>query len=256
MLRAMRGITSLLGPAAVSAALLLTAHSGPLGAEPEPDYAAMRRALVDRIGVQARAAANEIGLPRPSQRILDVIAKVPRHAFVPRELRPYAYLDRPLPVGHGQNISQPYIIALMTEIARVGKDDVVFETGTGAGYHAAILSLLAKRVYSVEVIKPLARRAGEILKRLGYDVRTREGDGYFGWPEAGPYDVIIIKEAVDHVPPALLRQLKPGGRMVLPLGPLNGVQDLTLVEKDRRGRVKRTRMLPVRFSPLQGGERI
>ncbi len=221
-----------------------------------PEYAARRETLTRTIAATAMLESRA-GVPAPSQRILDAIGKVPRHAFVPEPLRPFAYLDRPLPVGHGQNISQPYIIALMTELARLGPDDVVFETGTGAGYHAAVLSLLVRQVYSVEVIEPLALKAAKTLKRLGYDnVEARAGDGYFGWAEHGPYDAIIVKEAVDHIPAALINQLKPKGRLVVPLGPMNGIQLLTVVEKDADGRLRQRSILPVRFSPLQGGARI
>lgn len=243
--------------AVLAFALIFIAAPESAGAEPAPDYKAQRRVLVKTIEAHARFLRAQTGLAPPTKKLLNIMGKVPRHLFVPKPLRPYAYLDRPLPIGHGQNIAQPYIVALMTDLARIGPNDVVFETGTGAGYHAAILSLLAKRVYSVEVIEPLARSAARRLARLGYrNVETRAGDGYFGWPEKGPYDVIIIKEAVDHIPPALLKQLKPGGRMVLPLGPLSRTQQLTLVEKSKDGRIKKTEILPVRFSPFQGGERI
>jgi len=223
----------------------------------EGEFRAQREALVRYLEAYSKAAEESAGIPRPSARVLAAIAQVPRHDFLPAPLRPLAYLDRPLPLGHGQNIAQPYLIALMTELARVGADDVVYETGTGAGYHAAVLSLLAKHVYSVEIVEPLAFTAAATLRRLGYDnVTVQPGDGYYGLPEHGPYDVVIIKEAVDHVPGSLLRQLRPGGRMVLPLGPLNGLQYLTVVEKDAAGAVTERRILPVRFSPFQGGERI
>jgi protein-L-isoaspartate(D-aspartate) O-methyltransferase len=134
---------------------------------------------------------------------------------------------------------------------------VVFETGTGAGYHAAVLAELADRVYSVEVIEPLAMRAARLLGDMGYaNVETHIGDGYFGWPEKAPFDVIIVKEAIDHIPPPLLKQLKPGGRLIAPIGPLHDTQNLTLVEKGTNGDLKTTNVLEVRFSPLQGGERI
>jgi protein-L-isoaspartate(D-aspartate) O-methyltransferase len=144
----------------------------------------------------------------------------------------------------------------MTQLAELEPDDVVFETGTGAGYHAALLSRLAARVYSVEVVEPLAREAAGTLKQLGFDnVWSKAGDGYYGWADEGPYDAIIVKEAVDHVPPPLLDQLRPGGRMVVPLGPQDLGQILTVVRKDADGRVRRTGIMPVIFSPLQGGER-
>jgi protein-L-isoaspartate(D-aspartate) O-methyltransferase len=182
---------------------------------------------------------------------------VPRHEFVPVELRHLAYLDTPLPLGQEQNIAQPYLVALMTHLARVDARDIVFETGTGAGYHAAVLSMLAARVVSVEVVSPLALRASATLKALDYDnVEVIASDGYYGAPGKGPFDAMIVKEALDHVPPPLLAQLKRGGRLVLPLGPPQGPQFLTVIEKLPDGRTRSTRILPVSFSPLQGGERI
>ncbi len=238
-----------------AASALADARVAP-GVEELP-YKEMRLKLVREIALRAKLTSAETGVETLDARVLEAVAEVPRHEFVPTVLRPFAYLNRPLPLGHGQNIANPYLIALMTHLARVGEGDVVFETGTGAGYHAAILSRLAKRVYSVEVIEPLAEKAVERLRRLEYDnVETLVGDGYYGWPSAAPFDVIIVKEAVDHIPPPLLKQLKPGGRMVIPLGPLNGVQHLTLIEKGVEGRLTRKRVLAVRFSPLQGGQRI
>jgi protein-L-isoaspartate(D-aspartate) O-methyltransferase len=163
----------------------------------------------------------------------------------------------PLPIGQGQNIAQPYLVALMTHLARVEPGDLVFETGTGAGYHAAVLSLLAGKVVSVEVVAPLALRAAAKLKALGYDnIEVVASDGYYGAPAKGPFDAMIVKEAIDHLPPPLVAQLKPGGRLVLPLGPLDGPQYLTVIEKLPDGRTRATRIMPVRFTPLQGGERI
>ncbi len=223
----------------------------------EPDYANLRAELMREIEAHARMTERLMGIKAPNRRVMETMAKVPRHEFVPHRLRPYAYLNRPLPLGFGQNISEPYLIALMTHLADLSTDDVVFETGTGAGYQAAILAGLAKRVYSVEIIKPLARRAAETLARLGFDnVEVRASDGFFGWPEHGPYDAMIIKESMTYVPPPLLRQLKPGGRMVVPLGPPDSTQYLTLIRKEKDGRMREMRILPVRFSPLQGGERL
>lgn len=213
--------------------------------------------MVRVIQLQARLTRDLTGIDEIDPRVLEAMSKVPRHHFVPEPLAQFAYVDRPLPLGYGQNISQPFIIALMTHILGLDKEDVVFETGTGAGYHAALLAELAGPIYSVEVVQPLAEVAAERLHELGYDnVTTKAGDGYFGWERYGPYDAILLKEAVDHVPPPLLAQLKPGGRMVLPLGPLNGPQFLTLVEKGENGEVNETRVLEVLFAPLQGGDRI
>jgi protein-L-isoaspartate(D-aspartate) O-methyltransferase len=219
--------------------------------------AELRSRLVQWLQYEARAVGSETGVTSFDQRVLDAMARVPRHEFVPAEFRPFAYLDVPLPLGHGQNISQPFIIALMTHLARIRPDDVVFETGTGAGYHAAILALLAKRVYSVEYVETFVAPAAALLDRLGYhNVEVHAADGYYGWRRAAPYDVIIVKEALHHLPAPLVSQLKPGGRMVIPLGPAEGEQFLTLIEKGDDGTLTETRIMTVRFSPLQGGERI
>ena len=240
-------------------ALSLLVLLGPAGsgwADQDPDYAAMRGRMVDLIEIQIALTAEETGVEALDRRIAKAMRKLPRHAFVPEVLQPYAYSDGPLPVGHDQNIASPFIVALMTQIAAVQPGDVVYETGTGAGYHAALLSQLARRVYSVEVVEPLAREVAGKLSDLGFGrVHARQGDGYYGWPEEAPFDVIIVKESVDHVPKPLLDQLGPGGRLVIPLGPPGQAQMLTLVEKRPDGRIRRTGVLPVVFSPLQGGER-
>ena len=239
------------------AALMTAALVVPVGAGDEPHFAALRGQMVEAIREYAKRVHEAEGVPEVDGPVLEAMARVPRHLFVPLPLRPLAYHNRPLPMGQGQNIAQPYLIALMTSLARVHPGDVVYETGTGAGYHAAILAEIADRVYSVEVIDRLAIRAARILEELGYrNVETRIGDGYFGWPEKAPFDVIIVKEAIDHIPPPLLKQLKPGGRLVAPVGPLHDSQYLTLVEKDADGAIKFTNILQVRFSPLQGGQRI
>lgn len=217
----------------------------------------MRAHLAQQVRAHIRAAANETGVEDLDDAVFEAIATVPRHEFVPVQLRPFAYLDVPLPVSREQNIAQPFLIALMTQLAQVKKDDIVFETGTGAGYHAAILARLAKKVYSVEVVAPLAKAAGDKLRKLGFTgVEVQASDGYYGWPAKGPFDVIIIKEAVREVPAPLMNQLKPGGRLVAPVGPYDQGQILKLVTKDETGRIQQRNILPVRFSPLQGGERI
>lgn len=221
------------------------------------DFQEMRRQLIASIRLQARATAHVTGVAALDEKVLEIMHEVPRHEFVPEKLRAYSYLDVPLPLGYEQNISQPYLIALMTHLAAVRKTDIVFETGTGAGYQAAILARLCKRVYSMEVVAPLALAAANRLKRLGYrNVEVKTGDGFYGWPEKGPYDAIIVKEAVRYIPPPLLNQLKAGGRLVVPVGPLDQSQTLKLVTKDGAGRLHHRDILPVRFSPLQGGERI
>lgn len=223
----------------------------------EADTAEERANLARDVAYHFRLAAHETGITEVDPAILAAIEEVPRHAFVAPELRPFAYLDIPLPVDREQNIAQPFLIALMTQLAAVKPDDVVFETGTGGGYHAAILSKLSRKVYSVEVVAPLAKQAAEKLRSLGYTgVEVQASDGYYGWPQKGPFDVIIVKEAVLEVPAPLLNQLRHGGRLVAPVGPLDGMQMLKLVTKDRTGHIRERSILPVRFSPLQGGERI
>ena len=226
------------------------------GQEAAPDFERARAAMVRMVQIEAILSSETTGIEQIDPRILEAMAEVPRHAFVSEDLRPYAYGAHPLPVGYDQNLAAPFLVALMTHLARPEPGDVVFETGTGAGYHAAVLSRLVAEVYSLEVIEPLATSAAESLARLGYDrVHAKAGDGYYGWRSRAPFDAIILKEAVDHVPVPLLEQLKPGGRLVLPLGGGLGGQYLTVVEKAKDGSVSKRRVLPVRFSVLQGGER-
>lgn len=222
-----------------------------------PGYAEQRIAMVRQIVAQVKETAPITGVAEIDPQVLEVMGEVPRHEFVPEPLRMFAYVDTPLPVGQDQSLAMPYLVALMTHLADIGPDDTVFETGTGAGYHAAVLSRLARRVVSVEVVAPLALKAADLLKRLGHDnVTVTAADGYYGAPADAPFDAMIVKEAVDHVPPPLLAQLKPGGRMVVPLGPRRGPQMLTVIEKDGDGGTSRRGVLEVRFTPLQGGERI
>jgi protein-L-isoaspartate(D-aspartate) O-methyltransferase len=183
--------------------------------------------------------------------VIRSMLEVPREEFVPVELRRRAYGNEPLPIGYGQTISQPYIVALMTELLAVNGEDSVLEVGTGSGYQAAVLSRIARRVYSIEIIEPLGKRAKEALDRLGYDnVVLRTGDGYFGWEEHAPYDAIIVTAAADHIPPPLVAQLKKGGRMCIPVGEPYFPQVLKLVEKDGAGNVRVRDILPVVFVPL------
>jgi len=184
-------------------------------------------------------------------RVLAAMRDVPRHQFVPSDARADAYIDAPLPIGFGQTISQPYIVALMTELVRPSATDAVLEIGTGSGYQAAVLSRLAATVRSIELVEPLARAAQAALRELGYaNVQVRIGDGYQGWPEAAPFDVIVVTAAPDAVPSALVAQLRPGGRLVIPVGPVGGVQDLLLIERDAAGRTTTRSIIPVRFVPL------
>jgi protein-L-isoaspartate(D-aspartate) O-methyltransferase len=210
-------------------------------------YAARRRALVAEL---REDTADDTRLGRD---VLAVMATVPRHRFVPASQLRHAYENRPLAIGHGQTISQPYIVALMTTLAQPQRDDTVLEIGTGSGYQAAVLAGLAGHVYSIEIIEPLGAQATRRLHALGYDnITTRIGDGYYGWPNAGPFDAIVVTAAATSVPPPLIQQLKPGGRMVIPVGSSFFTQTLMLVRKDAAGRVHSRQILPVRFVPLSG----
>ena len=179
---------------------------------------------------------------------------VPRHRFVPADVRADAYGDFPLPIGHGQTISQPYIVAFMTEQLRPRPGMRVLEIGTGSGYQAAVLAQIGCEVYSIEIVEPLARRASALLDSLGYAVQVRAGDGYGGWPDKAPFDAVIVTAAADEIPAALLDQLAPGGRLIMPVGPHGGLQYLVLVEKDAAGTLGERVLLPVRFVPLIRGE--
>jgi len=181
---------------------------------------------------------------------LAAMRTVPRHLFVPEEVRRAAYADSPLPIGYGQTISQPYIVAFMTATAAITVDSRVLEIGTGSGYQAAVAAELSEHVYSIEIVPALAERAADALKQAGYArVNVRSGDGYHGWPEPAPFDVIIVTAAADTIPPPLLAQLKEGGRMVIPVGPQFGTQNLVLVTK-QDGKVRTRTLMPVRFVPF------
>ena len=219
-------------------------------AEERADYSSKRERLVREqiAGEGIKDAA-----------VIRSMLEVPREEFVPVELRRRAYGNEPLPIGYGQTISQPYIVALMTELLAVNGEDSVLEVGTGSGYQAAVLSRIVRRVYSIEIIEPLGKRAKGALERLGYDnVVLRTGDGYFGWEEHAPYDAIIVTAAADHIPPPLVAQLKKGGRMCIPVGEPYFPQVLKLVKKDGAGNVRVRDILPVVFVPLtrawKGGE--
>jgi protein-L-isoaspartate(D-aspartate) O-methyltransferase len=189
------------------------------------------------------------------RRVLEALRKVPRHLFVPEEFRQLAYEDHPLPIGLEQTISQPYIVALMTELARVASDHTVLEIGTGSGYQAAVLSELAKHVYTIEYLVPLGEAAQKRLAELGYrNVEAKIGDGYRGWPERQPFDSILVTAASEEVPQPLIDQLKPGGRLVIPVGQQDDTQILQVLEKDLKGKITRRNTIPVRFVPLVKGE--
>jgi protein-L-isoaspartate(D-aspartate) O-methyltransferase len=186
-------------------------------------------------------------------RVLEVLGRLPRHLFVPAAQRAHAYENRPLPIGHGQTISQPYIVALMTDLLQTQPQNRVLEIGTGSGYQAAVLAELVDRVYTIEIVEPLGVQARALFAELGYDnIETLIADGYYGWSEHAPFDSIIVTAAAGQIPPPLVRQLKPGGRMVIPVGPAFLTQTLMLVEKDADGRVRSREILPVRFVPLTG----
>lgn len=209
-----------------------------------------RREMVKE--VSASIVANENLALSPS--VMEAMGKVERHRFVPDWLSAFAYLNRPLPIGHGQTISQPVIVALMTDLIKVKAGDKVLEIGTGSGYQAAILAEIVNSVYSIEIIEPLGKEAAERLKSLGYGhVKVKVADGYYGWAEAAPFDAIVVTAAASHVPPSLIKQLKPGGRMVIPLGAHFMTQYLMLVEKHVDGSITSRQIVPVAFVPLTGG---
>ena len=213
-----------------------------------------RREMIAAIRVVAQHLAAEVGKTALDDRVLAVMAKVPRHEFVPVEIQAYAYLNRPLPIGFDKTISQPLMVAVMTDLLELKPDDLVLEIGTGLGYQAAVLAELAGRVYSVESIEELAQRAVQRLKRAGYtNIEVRVGNGYFGWPEHAPFDKVIVTAAPDLIPPPLINQLKAGGRMVIPVG-LPDAQQLIVAEKDVNGRVTTKEIMRVLFSLLEGSD--
>jgi protein-L-isoaspartate(D-aspartate) O-methyltransferase len=192
-----------------------------------------------------------IGRDHLSERVMDAMRTVPRAAFVPEHMKRFAYENGPLPIGHNQTISQPYIVALMTDLLDPQPDDVILEIGTGSGYQAAVLSVLVKKVYSLEIIPELSAAAQKSLQTLHYDnVETHSGNGYQGWPEHAPYDGIIVTAAATHIPPALIEQLKPGGHLVIPVATLYFHQELMLVEKDAKDKTKTSNILGVAFVPM------
>lgn len=217
-------------------------------------FASRRAAMLATIEKGVRQTSLELGRDSLRPEVRDALASVPRHEFVPAELRRRAYFNEPLPIGLGQTISQPYIVAIMTELLDPAAGDHVLEVGTGSGYQAAILAEIVERVFTLEIVPGLAKRADEVLARLGYEnVERRLGDGYYGWPEQGPFDGIVVTAAASHVPPPLVRQLKPGAKMIIPVGSAYFVQQLILVERNLNGEVSSEMIMPVRFVPLTGG---
>jgi protein-L-isoaspartate(D-aspartate) O-methyltransferase len=218
-------------------------------ARAEDDRSAARAKMVEEIVRLNASVAAETGRAEISPRVLDAMRSVPRHEFVPEAEREHAYHNRPLPIGHGQTISQPFIVALMTDLLEIEPADRVLEIGTGSGYQAAVLARLAAQVFSIEIVEPLGREAAGTLARLGYrNITTKIGDGYAGWPEHAPYDGIIVTAAPEHIPADLIDQLKPGGRMVIPVGGFD--QDLRVVKKRADGTTTTEEIIPVRFVPL------
>jgi len=210
-----------------------------------------RRQMISDIEAGVAVTRNLIGKDRLDKRVMTAMRQVHREDFVPPDMRDAAFRDGALPIGHGQTISQPYIVALMTDLVELSEQNIVLEIGTGTGYQAAILACLAKQVYSIERIPALAQAAQQRLQKMGYDnVETRCGDGYQGWPEKAPFDGIVVTAAAPYVPPALLEQLKPGGRMVIPVGIPSMHQELMLVTRDLLGETHTSSVLGVAFVPL------
>jgi protein-L-isoaspartate(D-aspartate) O-methyltransferase len=224
--------------------------SKPLVAE---DWQKMREEMIHEIEIDAYQTRKYLGKDTLDTHVMAAVARVPRHEFVPVAFRDRAYLNQPLPIGRGQTISQPFIVALMTDLLQVDKTSKVYELGTGSGYQAAVLAELVESVYSVEIVPTLAEEARDRLARLGYtNVYTRAGDGFYGWPEEAPFDGIIVTAAGLDVPDTLLDQLKPGGRMVIPVGEQHAVQQLLVVSKEADGTITKRNVLPVMFVPITG----
>jgi protein-L-isoaspartate(D-aspartate) O-methyltransferase len=218
------------------------------------DFSVQRARMVAEIEAMYAETRSLTGLPAMSPRVRAALGKVERHRLVPPEQRTLAYRNHPLPIGQGQTISQPYIVALSTDLIAPQPRHVVLEVGTGSGYQAAILAETVGRVFSIEIIESLGKEAEERLKGLGYNnIEVKIGDGYQGWPEKAPFDAIVVTAAAPQVPEALVEQLKPGGRLVIPVGEAGGAQDLLLIVKTAAGKLERKTILPVRFVPLVPG---
>jgi protein-L-isoaspartate(D-aspartate) O-methyltransferase len=217
----------------------------------EKHFAILRRHMVEMIAINVELASEELGKAALDERVIAALGRVPRHRFVPEPLAAYGYHDSPIPIGFDKTISQPFVVAVMTDLLALQPHEVVLEVGTGLGYQAAVLAELVRQVWSVEVIEEFATSAETRLRRLGYNhVGIRVGDGLRGWAEHAPFDKIIVTAATELMPTALIEQLKPGGRMVLPMGP-SAMQKLTVIDKDAAGRIDLRKLIPVRFSPLE-----
>jgi protein-L-isoaspartate(D-aspartate) O-methyltransferase len=217
------------------------------------EFAIQRESMVREIESDVRFTRQQLGQETLDERTLQALRKVPRQEFVPESYHSVAYENRPVPIGSGQTISQPYIVAIMTDLLRLKPNDVVFELGTGSGYQAAILAEVVGQVYTMEIIPGLGERAKQTLERLGYrNVTVRIGDGYYGWQEHAPFDAIMVTAAGDHIPPPLIHQLKAGGRMIIPVGSRFFTQQLLLVEKQPDGGIRTREILPVSFVPITG----
>ena len=235
------------------AAIWTLLAAAPALAQDAAVYARQRARMLEVIQEHAGQGYSAALAPAVSSAVIAAMGRVPRHDFVPEALRAHAYQDRPLPIGYGQTISQPYIVALMTDLLKPARGQVILEIGTGSGYQAAVLAELGLEVYTMEIVPQLGATAAVRFDRLGYGrVRVEVADGYHGWPEKAPFDGIVVTAAADHVPPPLVAQLKPGGRMVIPVGPAFMVQQLILVTKAADGTVSTRQLLPVRFVPLTG----
>jgi protein-L-isoaspartate(D-aspartate) O-methyltransferase len=229
----------------------LLAAAVPATAGADADYARARAQLMTEIAADAGETAPYTGRTTFSPAVMNAMAKVPRHLFVPAARRAEAYANRPLPIGHGQTISQPYIVALMSDLLDLGPGQRVLEIGTGSGYQAAVLAEMGAEVYTIEIVAPVGAAGAQALREAGYErVRTRIGDGYAGWPEAAPFDAIIVTAAPTEIPAPLIAQLKPGGRLVVPVGARDAIQQLLVAIRRADGTLEERRTIPVRFVPL------
>ena len=231
------------------------ALSGMTASDAQTDFAARRAHMVAEIDAMYAETRGETGFAAMSPAVRAALGKVERHRLVPPEVAREAYRNHPLPIGEGQTISQPYIVALSTDLIDPKPGQVVLEVGTGSGYQAAVLAEIVRQVYSIEIVPSLARTAQARLAELGYrNIEVRIGDGYAGWPDKGPFDGIVVTAAAPRVPPALVEQLKPGAKMVIPVGGQWGVQELAVITRRADGGFDRRDVLPVRFVPLVPGK--